>query len=422
MGAGCQAVLAASDLPAVYNRDHLPLAGFAMSTREIVQDIGQRQDAMVGLLRELVEHESGTYDKADVDRLGTLLRGHLAALDFETDLVRQDRLGDHVVGRRPSKNGKQIVLVGHFDTVFSHGTLAERPWRVEGDRAYGPGVYDMKGGIVILLTALDALRKAGSPFWSDCGISVFFNSDEEILSPTSAGPIDAIARECQTACILEPARPGGEYTFVRKGAGKFFMKIAGRAAHAGGQPELGRSASLELAHKTIALHAMNDLSKGTTVNVGVMRAGERSNIICPDAYAEIDLRAIDPEEMESAIEAMRQVAAATTVPDTTAEFWGDPYFPPLPRKPVNERLFGLMREAAAEVGFEARDIVSGGGSDGNHTGQIVPTIDGMGIGGDGAHTEREFGVLSSLPERASALALFLHAWPDRIDGIISGGS
>jgi glutamate carboxypeptidase len=391
-----------------------------MDTREIVQDIGQRQDAMIDLLRELVEHESGTYDKADVDRLGAVLRGRLEALDFQTELLKQDRLGDHVVGSRPSRNGKQIIFVAHFDTVFGHGTLAERPWRVEGDRAYGPGVYDMKGGIAILLTALDALRRAGSPFWTDTGITVFFNSDEEILSPTSAGPIDAIARDCQTACILEPARPGGEYTFVRKGAGKFFMKIAGRAAHAGGQPERGRSAALELAHKTIALHALNNPSTGTTVNVGVMRAGERSNIICPEAYAEIDLRALDPEEMESAIEAMRQVASATTVPDTTAEFWGEPYFPPLPRKPVNERLFALMQEAASEVGFEARDIVSGGGSDGNHTGQIVPTIDGMGIGGDGAHTEHEFAVLSSLPERASALALFLHAWPDRIDGIING--
>ena len=391
-----------------------------MSTREILHDIGQRQDQMVGLLRELVEHESGTYDKTDVDTLGALLHERLEALDFQTEIVAQDRLGDHVVGRRPSRNGKQILLVGHFDTVFSHGTLAERPWRVEDGRAYGPGVYDMKGGIVILLTALDALRKAGSPFWSETGITVFFNSDEEILSPTSAGPIDAIARECQTACILEPARPGGEYTFVRKGAGKFFMKIAGRAAHAGGQPELGRSAALELAHKTIALHGLNDPATGVTVNVGVMRAGERSNIICPDAYAEIDLRALDPEDMESAIEAMRQVAAASTVADTTAEFWGEPYFPPLPRKPVNERLFGLMREAAAEVGFEARDIVSGGGSDGNHTGQIVPTIDGMGIGGNGAHTEHEFGVLATLPERAQALALFLHAWPDRIDGILTG--
>ena len=391
-----------------------------MSTREIVHDIGQRQEEMVGLLRQLVEHESGTYDKPDVDRLGELLREQLNRLDFQTELLAQDQVGDHVLGRRPSRNGKQILLVGHFDTVFSHGTLAERPWRVENGRAYGPGVYDMKGGLTILLTALDALRKAGSPFWSETGITVFFNSDEEILSPTSAGPIDAIARECQTACILEPARPGGEYTFVRKGAGKFFMKIAGRAAHAGGQPELGRSAALELAHKTIALHGLNDPTTGTTVNVGVMRAGERSNIICPEAYAEIDLRALDPEAMESAIEAMRQLAVASTVPDTTTEFWGEPYFPPLPRKPVNERLFGLMREVAAEVGFEARDIVSGGGSDGNHTGQIVPTIDGMGIGGDGAHTEREFSVLASLPERAQALALFLHAWPERIDGILAG--
>jgi len=391
-----------------------------VSQQQILEFIGARQDVMTDLLRELVVRESGTYDKRDVDVLGAFLRERLDALGFETSTLGQDTLGDHVVGRRPGRDGRQLLLVGHFDTVFSHGTLAGRPWRVENGIAYGPGVYDMKGGIAILLTALDALKAAASPVWTDCGLTVFFNSDEEILSPTSAAPIDAIARQSQTVCILEPARPGGEYTFERKGAGKFFMRITGRAAHAGGQPELGRSAALELAYKTIALHALNDPATGTTVNVGVMKAGERSNIICPEAYAEIDLRARQPEEMESAIEAMRQIAHHSTVPDTTTEFWGDPYFPPLPAKPVNERLFGLMREVAATVGFEARSIVSGGGSDGNHTGQIAPTIDGMGIRGDGAHTEREFAVLDSLPERAKALALFLHAWPERIDAILKG--
>jgi glutamate carboxypeptidase len=380
----------------------------------IVAEIRERQDAMVDLLGELVTRESGTYDKADVDRLGAFLGERLEALDFTTEVLHQDTLGDHIVGRRPGRNGRQVLLVGHFDTVFSHGTLAARPWRIEGGRAYGPGVYDMKGGISIMLTALEVLRLVESPFWPDCGITVFLNSDEEILSPTSAAPIDAIARVSETVCILEPARPGGEYTYERKGAGKFFMRITGRAAHAGGQPERGRSAALELAHKTLALHALNDPSTGTTVNVGVMRAGERSNIVCPEAYAEIDLRAREPEEMESAIEAMRQIAAHSTVPDTTTEFWGEPYFPPLPRKPANEQLFGLVKEAAAKVGFEARDIVSGGGSDGNHTGQIAPTIDGMGIGGDGAHTEHEFAIVDTLSERAAVLALFLHAWPVRV--------
>jgi glutamate carboxypeptidase len=382
-----------------------------MSEQEILDDIGRRQVEMTELLRELVERESGTYDKADVDQLGGFLRERLTALDFDVELLRQETYGDHVVGRRAGSNGRQVLLVGHFDTVFAHGTLRERPWRVENGRAYGPGVYDMKGGIAILLTALDALRAARSPFWEECGITVFFNSDEEVLSPTSSGPIDEIARQSQTVCILEPARPGGEYTFTRKGAGKFYLRVKGRAAHAGGQPERGRSATLELAHKTIALHALNDPSSGTTVNVGVVRGGERSNIICPEAYAEIDLRALDPDRMEAAIRAMREIADRSTVPDTTAEFWGDPHFPPLPRKAVNEKLFGLVRDAARTVGFEAREVVSGGGSDGNHTGQVAPTIDGMGIRGDGAHTEHEFGVLDSLPERAGALALFLHAWP-----------
>src|SRR4051812_15521014 len=187
----------------------------------ILGEIRARQDAMVDLLGELVTRESGTYDKADVDRLGAFLRERLEALDFATEVLRQDTLGDHVVGRRPGRNGRQILLVGHFDTVFSHGTLTERPWRIEDGRAYGPGVYDMKGGISIMLTALEVLRLVESPVWTDCGITVFFNSDEEILSPTSSAPIDAIARESQTVCILEPARPGGEYTYERKGAGKF---------------------------------------------------------------------------------------------------------------------------------------------------------------------------------------------------------
>ncbi|MFN8523578.1 MAG: M20 family metallopeptidase [Chloroflexota bacterium] len=375
----------------------------------ILEYIGGRQDEMTSMLQGFVERESGTYDKSDVDQLGAHLRERLSDLDFETSLLRQEKYGDHVIGRRDLP-GKRLLLVGHFDTVFGSGTLRERPWRVEDGRCFGPGVYDMKGGLVIMLTALAALREARSPAWESTGLSVFLNSDEEVLSPTSSGPIDEIARQSQAVCILEPARPGGEYTFVRKGAGKFYMKVTGRAAHAGGQPERGRSATLELAHKIVALHAMTNFETGTTVNVGVIRGGERSNIICPEAYAEIDLRALDLEEMEGAIESMRQIAARSFVPDTTTEFWGDPHFPPLMRGEGNAALFEIVRKAADTVGFQAREIVSGGGSDGNHTGQFCPTIDGMGIRGDGAHTEHEFAVLDSLPERAQVLALFLHRW------------
>lgn len=386
-----------------------------MAEDDILQHIAQRQDEMVALLRDLVVRESGTYDKADVDQLGTYLRERLTDLDFDTELLPQDRFGDHVVGRRVGRNGKHVLLVGHFDTVFGSGTLRSRPWRVEDGRAYGPGIYDMKGGIAILLSALAALRATRSPFWEECGVTVFFNSDEEVGSLTSAEPIDEWARRSQAVCVLEPARPGGEYTFVRKGCGTFHLKVFGRSAHAGGQPERGRSANLELAHKILALHALNDPAVGTTVNVGVVRGGERPNIICPEAYAQIDLRAIDPDSMEAAIRAMQEIAQRTTVPDTSAEFWGDPYHLPLPRLSRNERLFELVREAARTVGFEAREIASGGASDGNHTGQITPTVDGMGIRGDGAHTEHEFAVLDSLPERAQTLALFLHRWPRHAD-------
>lgn len=384
-----------------------------MVEEALLRDIAGRGRQALELFGQIVSMESGTYDKPLVDKLGGFLAERLRALDFEVEIAPQAEVGDHVIGRRPGRNDKRVTLVGHFDTVFSAGTLTERPWRVEGDRCYGPGVYDMKGGIAILLTALEALRACRSPFFEECGCTVFFNSDEEILSPTSRPLIDAEAARSQTVCILEPARPGGEYTFVRKGAGKFWLRVHGRAAHAGGQPELGRSAVEEMAHKILKLHALTDLARGTTVNVGVVRAGERSNIICPEAYAEIDLRAVTPEERQRAESAMRRIAAEPTVPDTTGELTGDMNFPPLPRKPANEMLFQWLGEATRKVGFEAREVFSGGGSDGNHTGQIAPTIDGMGIEGNYAHTEREFGVPSSLVRRAQALALFLDAWPAR---------
>lgn len=381
-----------------------------MPVRDFLNYLTPHQERWNDLLRELVEHESGTYDKADVDALARVLRDHLTRLDFATELLPQAQYGDHVVGRRQGSSGRRMLLVGHFDTVFGHGALAERPFRIEAGRATGPGVYDMKGGLVVLLAALGALRETRSPAFERCGLTVFLNSDEEVLSPTSKDPIDAEARRGQAVCVLEPARPGGEYVFIRKGAGKIFLRVAGRAAHAGVQPERGISANLELAHKVVRLHALTDLAAGTTVNVGVMRGGERSNIICPEAYAEIDLRASTPEAAEAAIAAIRRIAEASTVPGATGELWGGLDFPPLPRRPENEALFALLREVAREVGFEAGETSTGGGSDANHAGQLAPVLDGMGVCGDGAHTEREEAVLASIPQRAAALAGFVERW------------
>ena len=381
-----------------------------MTERAISERVASQQGQMLDLLAELVTQESGTYDKADVDALGRILRCELEGLDFVVETVPQTQYGDHVVGRRPSRNGRSMLLVGHMDTVFPHGTIRERPFRVEAGRAYGPGVFDMKGGIVIMLAALRALRDASAPAFADTGITVFLNGDEEVLSPTSSPLIVEEARRAHLACVLEPCGPNGGYVFVRKGVGKFYLRVHGRASHAGRDPEKGASANLEMAHKVTRLHALTDFDSGTTVNVGVMRGGERANVVCPEAYAEIDLRAFTPGAAEATIAEMRGIAAESMVPGTTAEFWGSLQFPPLPRKPANEKLFGLVQQVARVVGFEAVEYITGGGSDGNHTGQVVPTMDGMGARGDGAHSDREYMLVDSLVERAQVLALFLERW------------
>ncbi|MCC7104206.1 MAG: M20 family metallopeptidase [Chloroflexi bacterium] len=373
-----------------------------------------RTDCWVDLLRTLVEHESGTYDKADVDVLGRLLQRRLDELGFATERAPQAKVGDHVGGRRVGSGQRRLLLVGHFDTVFSHGTLARRPFRVERGVAYGPGVYDMKGGLVIMLASLEALRETGSPAYDECGLGVILNSDEEILSPTSTSLIDAEARQSQGVCVLEPARAGGEYVLERKGTGKFFLTVHGRAAHAGVQPEKGASAILELAHKITQLHALTDPGTGTMVNVGVVQGGERSNIVCPEAYAEIDLRVTSMEAAEAAVQAVREIVGRSTVADTTAELRGGLDFPPLTRRPEHVRMFELVREAAREVGFEARGVATGGGSDANHAGLYAPVVDGMGIQGDGAHSDRELAEIASIAERAAVLATFIERWTARV--------
>lgn len=379
----------------------------------LVDAVDRREQEAIDLLRDLVNCDSGTYNKDEADRAGSILADTIGKLDFQVERLPQEQFGDHVRAVKPGKGDKRILFVGHFDTVFPRGTVAQRPFNIDGDRATGPGVYDMKSGIVVLLTALAALRETNAPVWDDVTFTAIFNSDEEVLSPTSGPYIEAAAREADTACIMEPARPGGEYTFIRKGAGMYTMTVHGRAAHSGGQPELGRNAVEELAQKIIRLHQITDYEVGTTVNVGVLRAGERSNVVPDFAECEFDLRVLTTAERDRAVARFQEIAEMQFVPDTTTTLRGQMLFPPLERKPSNELLFSWIQEAGRKIGFEATSVVSGGASDGNTTGQFTPTIDGMGAHGDGAHSDREFIYLPSLTERAKVLALFLAGWPER---------
>ncbi len=378
--------------------------------KALLEYIDSKQAEMLEFLKRLVNIDSGSYDKDGVDQVGDVLAEHLAALDFDVQRNAQKEYGDHVIGYKPGAGNQRILFIGHMDTVFPLGTAQKRPFRIEGDRAFGPGVMDMKGGIACLIYALEALKSAAPETYDQITMDVVFNSDEELLSPTSKPIIESRAKNAHAACVFEPARPGGEYVIQRKGVGKYILTVAGRAAHAGAQPEDGRSAIEELAHKVIALHALTDAATGTNVNVGVIRGGERPNVIADQAYAEIDMRVADLQMAKRIDQRIREIAAAQTVPDTTCELSGGIQFPPMLPTEASTRLFETLQKAGRVLGLELRGIATGGGSDGNHAAQFTPTLDGMGPRGGGAHSDREYMETATLAERTKVTALFLAEW------------
>jgi glutamate carboxypeptidase len=382
--------------------------------RHVADYVESREADWIDLLRDLVNCDSGTYNKDEADRAGDILAKAIGNLGFNVERSRQEKFGDHVIARKHGSGDRRLLFIGHFDTVFPRGTVAERPFTIDGERATGPGVYDMKGGLVVLLAALSALKNANANIWNDVNMTAIFNSDEEILSPTSGPIITEDAKKADTACVLEPARPGGEYTFQRKGAGLYKMSVAGRAAHSGGAPDKGRSAVEELAQKITRLHQMINWDTGTTVNVGVIRGGLRPNVVAEHAECEFDLRVYTHAEREKAERRFQEIVEMQFVPDTTTELSGSMLFPPVEYHPRNEKLFSFVQEAGRKLGLDLKSIVTGGGSDGNVAGQYAPLIDGAGVEGDGAHSDREFMYLPSIVRRAQVLALFLNAWPEMI--------
>src|SRR5438105_8681163 len=284
--------------------------------RELIARLDGWQGEQIEFLGRLVNHDSGTDDVLDVNRVGAILAERLASLGFTVSRVAQEHFGDHLVAEKPGRGPRRFLFVGHFDTVFAAGTVKERPFHVAGGRAYGPGVYDMKGGLTALLYALRAHRETRSRAWDDVSIAIVFNADEERLSPTSRAVIAEQARRAHSVGILEPARPGGEYVMARKGAGTFVLEVTGKAAHAGLQPELGASAIWDLAQKVAALHALTDLDRGTTVNVGTVRGGERPNVVAERAVADIDWRVWTTEEAARATAGMRGTCEGGRAPRT----------------------------------------------------------------------------------------------------------
>lgn len=356
-------------------------------------------DELLAGIREWVEIESPTTDAAAVNRMVDKVQADYAALGARLERIPgRDGFGDHLLVTSPwGGDGPGILVLSHLDTVHDIGTLAGRlPFRVEGDVAYGPGIYDMKGGAHLAFAAMRHLIRLGRQ--TQLPIRHLYVSEEEVGSPTSREHILREARRAKYVLVTEPAREGGRIVTARKGTARFDLHIKGRPAHSGARHEDGRSAIKELARQILDLEAMTDYSTGVTVNVGVVAGGTRANVVAEEARAEIDMRVPNPEIGDAAV--ARVLAIRAYDPDVTLTVSGGLNRPGYEKGAAIEALFQEARRIAAGIGFDLRDLKTGGGSDGNFTAAIAPTLDGLGVDGKGGHTDYEQLYVSSLVPRA----------------------
>lgn len=361
--------------------------------------------ALLDALADLTAYEAPSTDKAALDRFADYLAARFAALGAEVELIANAEGGNHVRARFAGAEAlPPALLLCHFDTVWDVGTLEKRPFHIEDDRAYGPGTYDMRGGIVVAEFALRALQALGVP--PRRPVTLLLNSDEEIGSRTSRALIEETARGAAYVLVMESAFAHGELKVARKGVGDYTLRITGRAAHAGVEPEKGISAVEELAHQILYLRTLSDWERGTTVNVGVVHGGTRSNVIPDYAEAHIDLRAWTLEEalrVDAALRALKPV-----LPGAQLSIEGGLNRPPLEFTPQAQALFERVRALGTALGQDIQAARTGGGSDGNFTAALgIPTLDGLGPSGDGAHAEHEHVWIPSLAPRTALVAAML---------------
>lgn len=363
-----------------------------------------REGAMARLLGRFVRGESPSFDKAAVDRFGRMVAAEWKRRGAQVSVVRQRKRGDHVRAEWPARGGRsggQILVLGHLDTVYEAGTIARMPFRKSQGRAWGPGAFDMKGGLVIALYAVDALAASG--FSPEKRIVFLWTSDEEIGSKTSRRLIEREAGRSDAVLVLEPALgPEGRAKTGRKGVGEFEVIATGRAAHAGLNSEDGVNAIEEIARQVARMARWNQPRRGITVNAGVIEGGTRSNVIPERARVLVDARAsraADVRALERKFRALRPILEGAKL-----QVRGGFNRPPMERK-TGAVLFGRARALAKEMGVTLGDAFVGGASDGNFTAALgVPTLDGLGAVGEGAHSPGENIFIGKLPERAALLA------------------
>jgi len=377
-----------------------------LSPAQIARESRLREKRTVGMLRQLVEVESPSSDKTAVDRAMGLASSLCREIGGKVVRHRQRKFGDLVEARFGDSGGGQrpILLLGHLDTVWPLGTLRTMPYRVKDGRIWGPGTLDMKAGVAMALTALAILRDGGG---LRRPVILLLNSEEEIGSPVSRPVTEAIAGECEAVFVLEPGQGlGGAYKTARKGTADFLVRVRGVAAHAGVDFGSGHSAVLELARQIETISRFTDLSRGLTVNPGVIGGGTQANVVAAEAWAHCDFRfrkAIDARKVEQKFHKLRPIDKKCVV-----EVTGGVNRPPMERTAGTARLFRLAATLAGELGFGLDEAATGGGSDGNFTSALgVPTLDGMGAVGEGAHASHESILLEHLAPRTALLAAML---------------
>ena len=352
-------------------------------------------------IRRWVEIETPTEAPEQVNKLAHLVAEGYRDLPATVERIAgHSGCGDHLVARSSwGQDAPGILVLSHLDTVHPMGFIERLPFKVEGDSAFGPGIYDMKGGAYLAYHAFRQICAHGAQ--PPLGITQLYVSDEEIGSPTSRALIESEGRKAKYVLVTEPARDGGKIVTGRKGVGRFEVFIKGVPSHAGTQPEDGRSAIRELGNVIQTLAAMNDPARGISVNVGVVRGGTKPNVIAEEAYAEVDLRVptmSDSEELTAKILGLKSRTEGVTV-----KVIGELNRPPYEKGNAGAALYEHAKTIAAEIGFDLVDTSTGGGSDGNFTAPHTATLDGLGVDGQGAHTHYEQMYISSIEPRARLL-------------------
>lgn len=363
-----------------------------------------RSRVILDLIRTLVERETTSREEVRLNEIAGFVAGKLQELGGTVELIPQPGYGTHlraVFDFGHSSTMPRLLVIGHLDTVWPVGTLERMPFRITPEGvAHGPGIFDMKSGIVVAIECLNAIQALA--LQTKRPVTLLLTCDEEIGSKTSRPLVEEEAGRAAAALVLEPPISGGVVKTGRKGIGVFTIKSIGRAAHAGLDPRKGVNAIVELSHQVVRLAAMNDHERGVTVSVGLMNGGSALNVVPAEATAKADVRFWTPEDGERIVTDIRGLQPVLA--EAQLEITGGVNRPPMPRSEKNVALYEHARALAAEIGFDLKDAVVGGGSDGNFTAAMgVPTLDGLGVDGAGAHADHEHIIISDIPRRAALL-------------------